>query len=204
MLQCANCQIVVGSSQTGEYGFRLYKSRLAVKITQDQVLQDFPPDVFICGQLLSLIESSVSRKIVLHQDTHANAGSEVKGLLLWIFNPDIYYSSSKRGPTAHRAMKIFYKSISKPEEFLDEHNNTHEELVVPPEDFEDFKTILEESTTVLPLSARKFQDWGIGLIDRWEKHATGTSKMDENPLNKKVEDGFELFKLPAGMQELYL
>lgn len=101
-------------------------------------------------------------------------------------------------------MKVFYKNLSQVGQFLNEHSNTHEELIVPADDFEEFKTTLEDSTSVLPVSARVFQDWAIGLIDRWEKLATGTSKMDENPLNKKVEEGFELFKLPAGMQELYL
>ena len=53
---------------------------------------------FIAAQLLHLIESSIARKVVVHSNTD-------DGLLCWIFNPDIYYSSSKRGPTVYRAMK---------------------------------------------------------------------------------------------------
>lgn len=173
-------------------------------MARGQEAQDFPPSIFICSQLLSLIESSVNRKIILHSETPTETGTGAGALLLWIFNPDLYYSSSSRGPTVHRAMKVFYKSLLEVGKFLDENSNTHEELTVPPEDLEDFRKTLHDSTAILPQSARSFQDWGVGLIDRWEKHATGTSWMDQNPLNKRVDPGFEAFKLPEGMQELYM
>lgn len=101
-------------------------------------------------------------------------------------------------------MKVFYKNLSDPVKFLDDNGSGYEELVVPQEDFSDFMQTLQCSTEILPESAQKFQDWNVGLLDRWEQYATGSARMDENPLNKKVEEGFELFKLPAGMQELYL
>ncbi|OCT48771.1 hypothetical protein CLCR_04815 [Cladophialophora carrionii] len=203
-LQCSSCQSRLGSRAEGEDSYRLYKSRLTLVREPGQPPERYAAAVFITTQLLSLIESSVSRKVVVHADSPAEAESEHAGLLLWIFNPDIYYSSSKRGPTAHRAMKVFYQAISDPEKYLDTNGTHHDELVVPQEDFAGFKQTLEESTEILPYSARTFQDWKVGLLDRWEKTATGSARMDENPLNKKVEEGFELFKLPAGMQELYL
>ena len=101
-------------------------------------------------------------------------------------------------------MKIFYKLLPEPGKFLDENASTHEELAVPEEDFGDLTKTLQDSTGILPQAARTFQDWQVGLLDRWEKTATGSARMDENPLNKKVDEGFELFRLPAGMQELYL
>ena len=165
----------------------------------------YPAAAFLTAQLLSLIESSITRKVVVHADRQGEPGSLDAGLRLWIFNPDIYYSSSKRGPTAYRAMKVFYKSIPNPDEFLEGNEGVnHEELIVPGADFLDFKQTLQQSTDVLPDSARTFQDWTVGLLDRWERSATGSARMDENPLNKKVDEGFEPFKLPAGMQELYL
>lgn len=203
-LHCETCNAALGSSRGDEDNLRLYKSRLALVTSQDQRPQEFPPSVFICSQLLSLIENTVSRKIVLHSETQGEIENRREGLLLWIFNPDIYYSSSNRGPTVHRAMKVFYQPLLEIGKFLDEHSNTHEELVVPPEDLEDFRKTLHDSTAILPQSARSFQDWAIGLIDRWEKNATGASWMDQNPLNKKMDPGFETFKLPEGMQELYL
>lgn len=182
----------------------MYKSRLVVIPSEGQPPESFPAAIFLTAQLLSLVENSVSRKVVVHDGDQGDSELANEGLLLWIFNPDIYYSSSKRGPTAHRAMKVFYKTLLDPGKFLDADCNTYEELLVPREDFVDFIRTLRESSSILPQSARKFQDWDVGLLDRWEKDASGSTRMDENPLNKRVDDGFELFKLPAGMQELYL
>lgn len=206
-LQCASCKNGLGSCAEGDQSCRVYKSRSTVIPEPGQSPQSFPAAIFLAAQLLSLIENSVSRKVVVHHDSHEDAQAEQAGLLLWVFNPDIYYSSSKRGPTAHRAMKVFYKPLSDPVKFLDSstsNNNTHEELIVPKEDFVQFRETLQDSTEILPQSARTFQDWHVGLLDRWEKNASGSARMDENPLNKKVDEGFELFKLPAGMRELYL
>ncbi|KAJ9497161.1 hypothetical protein H2202_007317 [Exophiala xenobiotica] len=204
IIRCGACTTVIGSSQEGEPSVRLHKSRLLVIPDQGQSPQGYDAAVFLSAQLLTLIESSVSRKVVIYGDNGDEAPPGRDGLLVWVFNPDIYYSSSKRGPTAHRAMKVFYKALPDPDEFLDANSNTHEELRIPEEDFVEFKDTLRESTEILPQAARAFQDWTVGLLDRWEMNATGSSKMDENPLNKKVEEGFEVFKLPAGMQELYL
>ncbi|EHY59524.1 hypothetical protein HRR83_001198 [Exophiala dermatitidis] len=205
VVKCFGCGTTIGSSQENEDSRRLVKSRLQVVPDSNRDSESFPAATFVCGQLLSLIESSVTRRVVVHADNRAGTHvEEDEGLMLWIFNPDIYYSSSKRGPTAHRAMKVFYKVVANPVKFLDANSTTYEELVVTEEDFVDFRKTLEESTNILPQSARRFQDWEVGLLDRWEKTATGLAKMDENPLNKKVDEGFELFKLPAGMQELYM
>ncbi|EXJ88670.1 hypothetical protein A1O1_05601 [Capronia coronata CBS 617.96] len=203
-LKCSDCGTTLGSRQESETSYRLFKSRLQVVSGSNQSPEEYPAATFVCAQLLSLIESSVTRRVVVHADNHTDPDRETEGLMIWIFNPDIYYSSSRRGPTAHRAMKVFYKTLSDPLKFLDANSNTYEELVVTEEDLADFRKSLQESTTILPQSARKFQDWDVGLIDRWEKIATGSAKMDENPLNKRVDEGFEPFKLPAGMQELYL
>ncbi|KIX01506.1 uncharacterized protein Z518_09232 [Rhinocladiella mackenziei CBS 650.93] len=204
ILQCATCKATLGSCQEGETGYRLYKSRLIIIPEPGQSPEKFSTAIFLSAQLLSLIESSVSRKVVVHDGTGTKSETQRQGLLLWIFNPDIYYSSSKRGPTAHRAMKVFYKALSDPGNFLDANSDTYEELLVPEEDFVEFRQTLQESTDILPQAARTFQDWAVGLLDRWERNSTGTARMDENPLNKRVDSGFELFKLPAGMQELYL
>ena len=144
------------------------------------------------------MESSVSRKVVVYTKSHNDA----EGLLVWVFNPDIYYSSSKRGPTVYRAMKIFYKVTSDPVKILEDDINSFEELILQPEDLKDFIKSLEDSADVLPQSAREFQDWRIGLLDRYEKSPTGPGAMDQNPLSKKPAD-IDLFAPPPEMKALY-
>lgn len=40
---------------------------------------------------------------------------------------------------------------------------------------------------MLPQSARRFQDWDVGLLDRWERVPSGVGVMMENPLARGVK-----------------
>jgi len=77
-------------------------------------------------------------------------------------------------------LKIFYQGTDDPQKLLDEHQASLEELSLPRSVFESFKNALTESTDLLPPSARKFQDWTIGLIDRFERRTSdGLKYFDE-------------------------
>lgn len=142
------------------------------------------------------------RKVVVH----AGQASNTTGLLLWIFNPNIYYSSSRKSPpTAYRAMKIFYKPVSDAFSLLDEHSTSLEELVLPRADLDELSETLKQSTAILPQSARVFQDWAVGLLDRYEKNGSATKVMEQNPLSRKPGTiKFGDTDLPAGFEELYV
>jgi ubiquitin-protein ligase E3 D len=146
--------------------------------------------------MLQLVESNISRRVVLHK-------GDGPGILCWIFNPDVYYSSSKRGAMVYRAMKIFYKEVDDPLKLLDEHSTTLEELALPETEFHSVQQTLEDVKDILPASARTFQDWQVGLIDRHEATPSGLGAMDNNALNHPAPESIELFKLPAGWASLY-
>lgn len=90
----------------------------------------------------------------------------------------------------HRAAKIFYTTLSSDQSatsFLDANSNTHEDLYLPnPADLISLRATLEKSTAMLPSSARSFQDWSVGLLDRYEKVPSGLGVMQENPLARAV------------------
>lgn len=163
----------------------------------DAASEKYDSAVFIAAQLLHLIESSIARRVVVH-------GTAGPGLLCWIFNPDIYYSSSKRGPTVHRAAKVFYKEIDDALDLLDQNNNTYEELALPDEEVSQLRQTLLESAQMLPQSARTFQEWQVGLLDRYEKNPSGQGAMDQNALNHQAPDKIDIFNLPEGWSELYV
>ena len=87
---------------------------------------------------------------------------------------------------------------------LDEHNSTLEELALPPQEFARLKQTLRKSAQVLPQSARTFQDWQVGLLDRYEEHPSGQGAMDQNALNHKAPGEIQLFGRPEGWSELYV
>lgn len=90
----------------------------------------------------------------------------------------------------HRAAKIFYKPVPSDQSvasFLDANSNTHEDLYLPnPADLISLRATLEKSTAMLPSSARSFQDWSVGLLNRYEKVPSGLGVMQENPLARGV------------------
>jgi ubiquitin-protein ligase E3 D len=194
-LVCVDCGTFLGTRSETESSHRLWKSRVALRKSAGEPTETYDSSIFIGAQMLQLVESNISRRVVLHM-------GEGPGVLCWIFNPDVYYSSSKRGATVHRAMKIFYKEVEDPLKLLDEHSTTLEELALPKTEFMSLKRTLEEIREILPASARTFQEWQVGLIDRHEASPSGLGAMDNNVLNRKAEN-IELFKLPAGWASLY-
>ena len=62
-------------------------------------------------------------------------------------------------------MKIFYREINDPQRILDSNATSIEELSLPDNAKDEFYHALRESTESLPVPARKFQDWNVGLLD---------------------------------------
>lgn len=179
------------------------KAKLAVKLNAEaSEFETYPLETFVCAQLLSLLESTPNRKIVVHstnQDNDEEKPGASNGLLLWVFNPDIYYSSSahplssaahpaKPTSVVRRAAKIFYKLMPSPQDHLDLYSTSVEELLLPSQsDVDCLYSALRRSNAILPQSAKDFQDWKVGLLDRYEKVATGDDIMAQNPLSRKTD-----------------
>jgi ubiquitin-protein ligase E3 D len=166
--------VLLGATDDTAEGWRLYKSNLSIKPSLDAEWETYSPQIFISSQLLSLIEASAARKFVVHTD------NSEPGILVWVFNPDIHYSSSRRSEPVVRALKIFYQLVDDGQKLLDEHQASLEELRLPRPVYESFQKSLIDSTDLLPPSARKFQDWTIGLLDRFErKKSDGLEYFDD-------------------------
>lgn len=65
-------------------------------------------------------------------------------------------------------MKLFWKALS-PEEGENMRDNVGvEDLDLAVDAVEELKRDLRESALLLPPSARKFREWDVGLLERWE------------------------------------
>jgi ubiquitin-protein ligase E3 D len=104
-----------------------------------------------------------------------------------VFNPDIRYSSSRRSELVVRALKLFYQNIDDSQKLLDEHQASLEELPLPVSIYESFQNSLTESTELLPPLARKFEDWTIGLLDRFERRSSDGLKYFDNVTTNVIE-----------------
>jgi hypothetical protein len=65
-------------------------------------------------------------------------------------------------------MKVLYQLHPDSRKLQEKQNTTVEELYLPRHVLDSISTSLLDSTALLPSSARSFQDWAVGLLDRFE------------------------------------
>lgn len=65
-------------------------------------------------------------------------------------------------------MKILWKSISPLEAGMLLNSTTCEDVSLPSEMIIDIENLLRDSASSLPPSGRKFQDWDVGLLERFD------------------------------------
>jgi hypothetical protein len=75
---------------------------------------------------------------------------------------------------AQQAMKVFYQDCADVEKLLHpEIGNPSplsvEELELPSMIFEALKIALRRSTSMLPASARRFGEWDVGILSRYQR-----------------------------------
>ena len=79
----------------------------------------------------------------------------------------MYYSSSSSPNGPLRVMKVFYREIAHASEILKEPSQLHEELNLPCTAIKELRNVLKHSNNLLPASLRHFQDWKVGLIEKY-------------------------------------
>ena len=104
-------------------------------------------------------------------------------ILVWVFTPDLLFSSSisrphRTDPT--RAIKCFFKkqtwALLQPGE---PESATVEDVEFPKELYDELEKTLDESQDVLPATARKFQGWDVGLLERFDVGEEVLGERDE-------------------------
>ncbi|KAI9769627.1 MAG: hypothetical protein M1840_003864 [Geoglossum simile] len=170
-LACAACRAIVGVVDERAEGWRLYKWSLAVQSTEEAKAERFPTGAFTSAHLLTLIENQGVRKFTIKPER----GDGDPIITLWVFNTDLRYSNFTSPPSSpQRAMKVFYQTRNAT---ICPHDNTKSQAAPPPPPLEEvylplsiyqkLRKDLHESNLSLPASIRKYQDWDIGLMERF-------------------------------------
>ncbi|OJJ48202.1 hypothetical protein ASPZODRAFT_2123445 [Penicilliopsis zonata CBS 506.65] len=175
-IECGKCSSIIGTEDPVAQGWRLFKTHISV-VTKDEdgslQWRAYPTETIVAAQLLELVERESARRFVVHC-------GQGPGLLLWTFNPDLRYSSSGRDRSiaAQRAMKVLFQQISDVDTLLYPETGKAtplalDELRLPTKTYTDLCAALAKTNTMLPMSARLFQDWTVGLLDRFERTNSG-------------------------------
>lgn len=66
-------------------------------------------------------------------------------------------------------MKVFWQSLSSSDEVATMIGKENvEDLLLPSQAISELRQSLEHSASILPPSARKFQQWNVGLLERYD------------------------------------
>ncbi|KAJ5110961.1 hypothetical protein N7532_001496 [Penicillium argentinense] len=175
-LECETCHAVIGMEDPSVSGWRLVKANVSLNTDQDldteNPWQSHPIEFIVAAQLLELIERESARRFVIH------CGQKT-GVLLWVFNPDLHYSNSSSGHSvnAQQAMKVLFQHTEDVDKLLAPELGkvsplSVEELELPQFIFQTILQDLRRSNEMLPLSARRFNEWNVGLLSRFSREKT--------------------------------
>ncbi|EKD16227.1 snf2 family helicase [Drepanopeziza brunnea f. sp. 'multigermtubi' MB_m1] len=169
-VDCKNLKGLLGLVDSQAGGIRIYKWRLTL-------LPDCYLVTMYCPNDLYSVRSEALRIIVLYCYVQYE-----RNLYLmyrrFINNPRpdfrhaaqlqafAYFNCVVAGPKL--AMKVFWKLVTSQDavELLDSSNV--EDVQTPTEGIREIEGVLRESAFVLPPSARKFKDWDVGLLERYQ------------------------------------
>ncbi|KAJ5930615.1 hypothetical protein N7466_006108 [Penicillium verhagenii] len=172
-LDCVSCNAIIGMEDPSANGWRLMKANVSLNTNEvdsvEEHWQSHPTELIVAAQLLELIERESARRFVVHF-------GQKSGLLLWVFNPDLRYSNSNSGHSisAQQAMKVLFQTTEDVDSMLNRDMGrpsplSLEELELPSMIYQALWIALTRSNQMLPLSARNFNEWTVGLLDRYSR-----------------------------------
>jgi hypothetical protein len=173
LLTCRSCNHPLGVPDLSASGWRLWKWSIRISSTPHKLLipDSYSTQKWTSARLIHLIENQGVRKFHIHPDTD-DKDKPVPSLLVWVFTPDLLFSSSirerdRKNPT--RAMKVFFQEKTwRPPRPGEVESATIEDVAFPETLFAELKGALEESQMLLPGNARMFQGWRVGLLERFD------------------------------------
>lgn len=175
---------MLGTLDEQASGWRIWKWCISIPSSSSRDPQGPEPcfssysvQKWISARLLYLIENTGLRKFQAYSTSDITPSDPIPSILLWVFTPDLIFSSSllsedRRDPT--RALKLFYQH----QDYLPSNDGTQaismvEEVEFPKELYEELTRSLKESQALLPVGARKFQGWEVGLLGRFDPAEIG-------------------------------
>ena len=193
---CRHCDHILGTTDETAGGWRMQKWSVGIRSTvslASGLPSTYSSQKWISARFLSMIENSGIRKFhirssspALELPTQTEAPAPISSpsvqpipsLLVWIFTPDLLFSSSIPSPNRFdptRSMKIFYKKQTwQPLRPGDSESASIEDMEFPNDLYEELDDALRLSQRLLPPTAKKFQGWDVGLLERFDVAEVGT------------------------------
>lgn len=172
-LICKHCSSTVGIEENKLDGWRLWKWSIHVLPSPSPTFTIFYSiQKWISARLLYLIENTGLRKYHIHPPPEsAELPIPTPSVLIWVFTPDLLFSSSTPSPLRNdptRSMKVFYKKQTwQPLQPGEPESATEEDVEFPKDLYDELDRALVQSQRLLPPTTRKFQGWDVALLERF-------------------------------------
>ena len=141
----------------------LMLQKWTIRVTAALPKDWFSPSIseLMPAHLMSLIESQGIRKFSIRDDRKQGPS---RTLLLWVFTPNIMFSSSLNNQGPSQGMKILFKEFLKSTSDLGSYDIKVEAIDVPEEAILDLLHSLRNSAEMMPPSAKKVHEWEVGIL----------------------------------------
>ncbi|KAI0536488.1 ubiquitin-conjugating enzyme E2-binding protein [Xylaria digitata] len=181
-LHCTSCKTQLGVRNDQALSASIFKWQVVVK-QQNRNAPESPPSLAQCVSamlLATVARSGCSKSVLLPIKSQTNPplygskfenGSQLQGVLkIWVFNANITFSSTKASRSPINAVKVFYRIVSQEEadKMLESITSGVQDVSLPAEAITTIFGLLNESNSLVPESDRKFKEWTVGLLEKWD------------------------------------
>ena len=163
-LLCSSCNAPLGHIDAPTGGHRLDKSALSLSSSPQHPSVSYSRDKWLTLHLLAAVENQGVRRFSL--------SARDSTLKLWLFTPDLLVSSSALPCAAPlRVAKILWRRentlAATASSTLESEAPAEAELSLTRHAAGELARSLERSAHWLPLAARSFHGWRVGLLERF-------------------------------------
>lgn len=197
LVVCKHCKNTIGTQDPATDGWRIRKWTIGITSTASASstcpITFFSTQRWISARLLYLVENTGLRKFHVH--TVPTSTSQpiypIPSLLLWVFTPDLLFSSSIPSPgrlDPTRSMKVFFERKTwQPLQPGDAENASIEDVEFSQDLYEELDRALRQNQRLLPPTAKKFQGWEVSLLERFEVAEAGMGRGDVDMMAEDVD-----------------
>ncbi|KAI0109510.1 ubiquitin-conjugating enzyme E2-binding protein [Nemania sp. FL0031] len=178
-LHCNSCKTRLGVRNDQAQSVSIFKWQVLVK-QKSANIPELSPSLAQCVSamlLATMARSGCSKSILLpmrglsFDDSKPEHAANVRDLLnIWVFNANITFSSTEAPISPITAVKVFYRRVTQEEadKMLDSITSDVQDISLPFEAITTIAELLNKSNAFVPETDRKFKEWTVGLLEKWD------------------------------------
>ncbi|KAI0967646.1 ubiquitin-conjugating enzyme E2-binding protein [Xylaria arbuscula] len=181
-LSCTSCKTQLGIRNDEASSSSMFKWQVVVK-QRNQTNPNSYPNLAQCVSamlLATMARSGCSKSVLLPIKAQSSLstdrsksqdGGQTQDLLnIWVFNANITFSSTEAASAPIHAVKVFYRTVSQEQadKMVESMISDVQDISLPSEAITTIAGLLQKSTRFIPESDRKFKEWTVGLIEKWD------------------------------------